>query len=143
MFDLNGFVKNIGAAIDMADKNGITVHDALKQINAVDQEEKKKREVAMARPSYMDALNQTLSKMASEDKPKLEFIDPKKLKYSSSDVNYDKARKMASDWDKYGKKEVIISKDNYVEDGATIVEAAKIKNKWVRVLRMNYKHTDK
>lgn len=142
MFDLSGFVKNVGAAIDLADKNGITVHDALKQLNAADLEEKKKIEASVASQSYMDAINQTLSKMASEDKPKLEFIDPKKLKYSSSDVNYDKARKMASDWDKYGKKEVIISKDNYVEDGATIVEAAKIKNKWVRVLRMNYKHTD-
>lgn len=142
MFDLSGFVKNIGAAIDLADKNGMTVHDALKQLNAADPGEKMKREEALANQSYMDAINQTLSKMASEDKPKLEFIDPKKLKYSSSDVNYDKARKMASDWDKYGKKEVIISKDNYVEDGATVVEAAKIKNKWVRVLRMNYKHTD-
>lgn len=142
MFDLSGFVRNVGPAISMADREGITVNDALKKLSASDPKEIRKRENSISQESYMDLINSTLSKMASEDKPKLEFVDPKKLKYSSSDVNYDKARKMAADWDKYGKKEVIISKDNYVEDGATVVEAAKIKNKWVRVLRMNYKHTD-
>ena len=142
MFSLDGFVNNIGKAIDIADAEGIPVQDALRRMSMYErqkEEEKKKKQIQ----AYTNEINSALSKMASEDKPKLEFIDPKKLKYSSSDVNYDKARKMASDWDKYGKKEVIISKDNYVEDGATTVEAAKIKNKWVRVLRMNYKHTDK
>ena len=89
-----------------------------------------------------ELLDNTSSFLTSSDCSQGRYIFDKKLKYSSSDVNYDKARKMAADWDKYGKKEVIISKDNYVEDGATVVEAAKIKNKWVRVLRMNYKHTD-
>lgn len=142
MFNLDGFVNNIGKAIDIADAEGIPVQDALRRMSMYErqkEEEQKKKQIQ----AYTNEINSALSKMAAEDKPKLEFIDPKKLKYSSSDVNYDKARKMASDWDKYGKKEVIISKDNYVEDGATIVEAAKIKNKWVRVLRMNYKHTDK
>lgn len=142
MFDLSGFINNIGKARDIADAEGISIQDAIRRLSMYErqkEEEKRRQQIQ----SYTDDINKALAKFASEDKPKLEFIDPKKLKYSSSDVNYDKARKMASDWDKYGKKEVIISKDNYVEDGATIVEAAKIKNKWVRVLRMNYKHTDK
>lgn len=142
MFDLSGFINNIGKARNIANAEGISVQDAIRRLSMYErqkQEEKRRQQIQ----SYTDDINAALSKLASEDKPKLEFIDPKKLKYSSSDVNYDKARKMASDWDKYGKKEVIISKDNYVEDGATTVEAAKIKNKWVRVLRMNYKHTDK
>lgn len=142
MFNLDGFVKNIGKAIDIADTEGIPMQDAIRRLSMYErqkQEDKRRQQIQ----AYTNEINAALSKFASEDKPKLEFIDPKKLKYSSSDVNYDKARKMASDWDKYGKKEVIISKDNYVEDGATTVEAAKIKNKWVRVLRMNYKHTDK
>lgn len=142
MIDLAGFIKNVNRASRLAEAEGTTLNEALKKINSVEArlvQEKREEEYR----KYNQDINNAIQKLASEDKPKLEFIDPKKLKYSYSEVNTSKAEKMAGNWDKYGKKPVIISSDGYVEDGVDIVEAAKIKNKWVRVLRMNYKHTEK
>lgn len=142
MIDLAGFIKNVNRASRLAEAEGTTLNEALKKINSVEArlvQEKREEEYR----KYNQDINNAIQKLASEDKPKLEFIDPKKLKYSYSEVNISKAEKMAGNWDKYGKKPVIISSDGYVEDGVDIVEAAKIKNKWVRVLRMNYKHTEK
>lgn len=142
MIDLAGFIKNVDRASRLAEAEGTTLHEALKKINSAEArlvQEKREEEYR----KYNQDINNAIQKLASEGKPKLEFIDPKKLKYSYSEVNMSKAEKMAGNWDKYGKKPVIISSDGYVEDGVDIVEAAKIKNKWVRVLRMNYKHTEK
>lgn len=68
----------------------------------------------------------------------LEFVDPKKLKYTQKDshINKTKAQGIADHWETVGKQPVLISKDNWVIDGHHRVEAAKIKNKWVRVIRI-------
>lgn len=68
----------------------------------------------------------------------LEFVDPKKLKYIQEDkyINKTKVRGIADHWDTVGKQPVLISKDNWVIDGHHRVEAAKLKNKWVRVVRI-------
>lgn len=68
----------------------------------------------------------------------LEFVDPKKLKYTQkgSHINKTKAQGIADHWETVGKQPVLISKDNWVIDGHHRVEAAKIKNKWVRVIRI-------
>lgn len=69
----------------------------------------------------------------------MEFVDPKKLKPVQADACtcQDKVDAMAANWDKAGKVPVIISKNNYILDGHHRVEAAKKKNKWVRVFRIN------
>lgn len=68
----------------------------------------------------------------------LEFVDPKKLKYIQEDkyINKTKVQGIADHWDTVGKQPVLISKDNWVIDGHHRVEAAKLKNKWVRVVRI-------
>lgn len=68
----------------------------------------------------------------------IEFVDPKKLKYTQKDshINKTKAQGIADHWETVGKQPVLISKDNWVIDGHHRVEAAKIKNKWVRVIRI-------
>lgn len=68
----------------------------------------------------------------------LEFVDPKKLKYIQEDkyINKTKVQGIANHWDTVGKQPVLISKDNWVIDGHHRVEAAKLKNKWVRVVRI-------
>lgn len=68
----------------------------------------------------------------------IEFVDPKKLKsiQDPKDTNQTKVQGIANHWDTVGKEPVLISKDNWIIDGHHRVEAAKKKNKWVRVIRI-------
>lgn len=140
MLSLSEFLSNFNAAAKMSEEEGIDMQDAFKKINNNLREEEEAKKIKSAPPqASVEDILAGMSKYSS-DKPKIEFVDPKKLKYESDKVNISKAKKMADNWDVAGKNPVIITLDNYVEDGVNTVEAAKIKNKWVRVLRMNYKH---
>lgn len=141
MLSLSEFLSNFDAAVKMSEEEGIDMQDAFKKINNNLREEESKKIKSILPQESVDDILSGISKYSS-DKPKIEFIDPKKLKYESDKVNMRKAEKMAGNWDVAGKNPVIITLDNYVEDGVNTVEAAKIKNKWVRVLRMNYKHKE-
>lgn len=68
---------------------------------------------------------------------KLEFVDPKKLKYTQETINETKAQGIANHWDTVGKEPILISRDNWVIDGHHRVAAARIKNKFVRCYRID------
>jgi hypothetical protein len=75
----------------------------------------------------------------SEDIPTgyLEFVDPKKLKPIQDGIKESILNHIVENWDKEGKRPVLISKDNWIIDGHHRVKAAIKKNKWVRVIRID------
>lgn len=136
---------------------GIPFDEALRQINKA-KEEKNTRE-ALVRAQTAKLTEEALAKMAKlgtearGDMPQveeidvvrksdiptgyLEFVDPKKLKPVQSGVDEKLLASIVENWDKVGKKPVLISKDNWVIDGHHRVKAAIKKNKWVRVIRID------
>lgn len=154
---LEAFVDSTGEAAKLALSAGIPFDEALQQINKA-KEEKNTRE-ALVRAQTAKLTEEALAKMAKlgtearGDMPQvddvdvirksdiptgyLEFVDPKKLKPVQSGVNEKLLASIAENWDKAGKKPVLISKDNWIIDGHHRVKAAIKKNKWVRVIRIN------
>ncbi|MEG1542967.1 MAG: hypothetical protein RR382_00385 [Tannerellaceae bacterium] len=68
---------------------------------------------------------------------KLEFVKPRTLKPTQSDLNQAKVDRIARDWDSAGRTPVLISRNNWILDGHHRVAAAIKKGKLVRVIRID------
>lgn len=155
---LGAFVDSTSAATKLCLEQGIPFDEALRQVNAA--KEDKKLKEAIIREKTRQMTEAALAKMAklgtesredmpqvddikkvrdSEDIPTgyLEFVDPKKLKPIQDGIKESILNHIVENWDKEGKRPVLISKDNWIIDGHHRVKAAIKKNKWIRVIRID------
>lgn len=155
---IGSFVDSTTVATKLSLERGIPFEEALRQVNAM--KEDKNAQEAMIRERTRQMTEEALAKMAklgtesredmpqvddvkkvreSEDIPTgyLEFVDPKKLKPIQDGIKESILNHIVENWDKDGKRPVLISKDNWIIDGHHRVKAAIKKNKWVRVIRIN------
>lgn len=154
---LNSFVDSTALATKLHLEHGIPFDEALRQVNSL--KEDKHAQEALIREKTKQMTEEALAKMAklgtesredmpqvkdvskvreSEDIPTgyLEFVDPKKLKPIQDGIKESILNHIVENWDKEGKRPVLISKDNWIIDGHHRVKAAIKKNKWVRVIRI-------
>ena len=155
---IGSFVDSTAVATKLSLEQGIPFEEALRQVNAM--KENKNAQETMIREQTRQMTEEALSKMAklgtesredmpqvddvkkvreSEDIPTgyLEFVDPKKLKPIQDGIKESILNHIVENWDKEGKRPVLISKDNWIIDGHHRVKAAIKKNKWVRVIRID------
>lgn len=155
---LKSFIDSTAAATKLHLETGISFDDALVQVTAVNENKALKEDIIRAKVKQMT--EEAIEKMAklgtearedmpqvddiskvrnSEDIPTgyLEFVDPKKLKPIQDGIKESILNHIVENWDKEGKRPVLISKDNWIIDGHHRVKAAIKKNKWVRVIRID------
>lgn len=158
MLPLGSFVDSTAVAAKLSLEQGIPFEVALNQVVSAADEERTKNAIIRSQIKQMTA--EALEKMAklgtesredmpqvddvkkvreSEDIPTgyLEFVDPKKLKPIQDGIKESILNHIVENWDKEGKRPVLISKDNWIVDGHHRVKAAIKKNKWVRVIRID------
>jgi hypothetical protein len=158
MLTLDSFTDSTVQATKLSLEQGIPFELALERVLSAEGDKNTKN--ALIRAQIKRMTEDALEKMAKlgtesrEDMPQvddiskvrnaediptgyLEFVDPKKLKPIQKGIKESILNHIVENWDKEGKRPVLISKDNWIIDGHHRVKAAIKKNKWVRVIRID------